>query len=88
MSLPLILGCFWVIIAALTAMLPMRLQKYPGVPLLLAAPVLLVWIGQDHGWPWVLVGLFAFVSMFRRPLIYLGRRALRLPAEDPRRTEQ
>jgi hypothetical protein len=84
MSLPLILGCVWVIVAALTAMLPMRLQKFPGIPLLIAAPVLLVWIGWAHGWLWVAFGLFAFLSMFRRPLIYLGRRAMGLPVEDHR----
>ena len=39
MSLPLILGCVWIIVAALTAMLPMRLQKFPGLPLLIAASV-------------------------------------------------
>lgn len=88
MSVPLVLGCVWVIVAALTAMLPMRLQKYPGLPLLAAAPALLVWIGREHGWPWVLIGLFAFVSMFRRPLIYFGRRFLGMPVEDPRRARQ
>lgn len=88
MSLPLILGCVWIIVAALTAMLPMRLQKFPGLPLLIAAPVLLVWIGREHGWPWVVFGLFAFLSMFRRPLIYLGRRAMGLPVEDHRQIGQ
>ena len=82
-SLPLILGCLWVIAAALTAMLPMRLQRYPGLPLLLAAPVLLVWIGYEQGWVWLAFGLFAFLSMFRRPLNYLGRKALGLPVELP-----
>ena len=88
MSLPLIPGCVWIIVAALTAMLPMRLQKFPGLPLLIAAPVLLVWIGRVHGWPWVAFGLFAFLSMFRRPLIYLGRRAMGLPVEDHRQFGQ
>ena len=83
LSTPLILGCLWVIAAAGTAMLPMRLQRYPGLPLLVAAPVLLVWIGQVHGWLWLAAGLFAFLSMFRRPLNYLGRKALGLPAELP-----
>jgi hypothetical protein len=74
-SLPLTLGCLWVLIAAVTAMLPMRLQRYPGVPLLLAAPVLIVWTGVVHGWWWSAFGLAAFASMFRRPLIYLWQRA-------------
>ena len=83
LSTPLILGCLWVIAVAATAMLPLRLQRYPGLPLLLAAPVLLVWIGRVHGWMWLAVGLFAFLSMFRRPLNYLARRALGLPVELP-----
>ena len=84
MADPLIFGCLWVLAATATAMLPMRLQRYPGVPLLIAAPVLLVWIGRAHGWMWVAFGLFAFLSMFRRPLIYLARRAMGREATDPR----
>ena len=83
LSAPLISGCLWIIAAAATAMLPLRLQRYPGLPLLIAAPVLLVWIGEVHGWLWLAAGLFAFLSMFRRPLNYLGRKALGLPAELP-----
>ncbi len=83
MSLPLVLGAFWVIAAALTAMLPMRRQMIPGSGLLIAAPILLIWIGVAHGWLWVAFGTFAFVSMFRRPLLHLARRALGLPSEIP-----
>ena len=83
LSTPLVSGCLWIIAASVTAMLPLRLQRYPGFPLLIAAPVLLVWIGEVHGWPWLAAGLFAFLSMFRRPLNYLGRKALGLPAELP-----
>ena len=82
MSAPLILGGLWVVLGAITAMLPLRLQRYPGLPLLIAAPVLLVWIGYVHGWLWVAFGLFAFLSMFRRPLNYLTRMALGLPLPD------
>lgn len=83
MSLPLILGAFWVIASALTAMLPMRRQMIPGVALLIAAPILLIWIGMAHGWLWVAIGLFAFASMFRRPLLHLARRAMGLPSDIP-----
>lgn len=71
MSPPLVLAALWVIAASVTAMLPMRLQIYPGIPLLLAVPVLLVWIGIAHGIWWVVAGLLAVGSMFRRPLHYL-----------------
>ena len=81
---PLILGCFWVIGAAITAMLPMRRQMVPGLALLVGAPLLLIWIGIVHGWLWLGVGVFAFGSMFRRPLSYLARKSLGLPVHDPR----
>ena len=83
MSLPLILGCLWVIAATITALLPMRQQMVPGMTLLVLAPVLLMWIGMTHGWLWVALGLCALISMFRRPLIYFARRALGLPVELP-----
>lgn len=84
MSLPLVLGCLWVIASALVAMLPMRQQMLPGVALLIAAPVLLVWIGRVHGWIWLAIGLFAFVSMFRNPLRYFLFRALGRSAPLPK----
>lgn len=84
MSLPLILGCLWVIASALVAMLPMRRQFPPGIALLVAAPVLLVWIGWEHGWVWLAAGLFAFVSMFRNPLRYFLFKALGRPTPLPK----
>ena len=88
MSTPLVLGCVWVLAAAATAMLPMRAQMLPGLALLTAAPVLLVWIGWTHGWLWLAIGLFAFLSMFRNPLLYVLRRALGRPARLPRELEK
>ena len=88
MSAPLILGCVWVLASALTAMLPMRRQMVPGIALLAMAPVLLVWIGWVHGWLWLALGLFAFVSMFRNPLLYFLRRALGRPAPVPKELEK
>ena len=83
-SLPLSFGALWIIAAAITAMLPMQRQMLPGWTLLIAAPVLLIWIGFTHGWLWVAFGTFAFLSMFRRPLIYFARKARGLPVQDPR----
>ena len=88
MSTPLILGCFWVLAAAGTAMLPMRRQMVPGIALLAVAPVLLVWIGWAHGWLWLAIGLFAFLSMFRNPLLYFLRRAMGRPAPLPKELEK
>lgn len=82
---PLVLGALWVLAATATAFLPMRRQMIPGLALLIAAPVLLVWIGVVHGWLWLAFGLFAFLSMFRRPLRYFARRAMGRDVEVPPR---
>ena len=75
MSLSLILGCVWVVAATVVAMLPMRHQYAPGLGLLIAAPVLIGFIGYQHGLIWAVLGFAGFVSMMRNPLRYLWRRA-------------
>ena len=73
MSGSLVAACLIVLAATVTAVLPMRRQFLPGIVLLILAPVILIWLGAEHGWLWLLVGLAAFVSMFRRPLLALAR---------------
>ena len=80
---PLFFGCLWILAAAVVAMLPMKRQMVPGVALLILAPFLLIWIGWVHGWVWVAAGTFAFLSMFRRPLLHFARRAMGLPSDIP-----
>ena len=75
MSLSLIFGCVWVFVATVVATLPMRLQFPPGFVLLIAAPLLIGWIAWDHGLLVSTLGLFAFLSMFRRPLGHLWKKA-------------
>lgn len=77
MSLPLILSCLWVVAASIVAFLPMRLQFVPGLVLLLLAPGLILWVGASHGWLWSIPAALALISMFRRPLGYLVRKAMR-----------
>jgi hypothetical protein len=83
MSLSLIAFCLWVVAATAVAMLPMRLQYVPGLALLCAVPFGLVWIAMDHGWIAAFVGALAFLSLFRRPLAYLVRRAFTLKETSP-----
>lgn len=85
----LALACIlWVFVATGTAMLPMRYQIVTGLPLLAAAPAIIVWIGiADSPWAAALAAA-AFLSMFRRPLNYLVRRALGLPVERPTREDR
>ena len=75
-SAALVTGALWVLASAIVAMLPMRHQYAPGICLLIAAPILIVWIGAEHGWVLATVAVLAFLSMFRHPLIYLTKKAL------------
>ncbi|WP_108837488.1 DUF2484 family protein [Tateyamaria sp. Alg231-49] len=72
----LALACIaWVFAATAVAMLPMRHQYIPGVTLLLASPVLILWIGIAVAWWAGVLALCAFVSMFRNPLRYFWAKA-------------
>ncbi len=88
MSWALIVACIWVLAATVTAMLPMKRQMAPGITLLVLAPVLIAWIGWQHGWLWAVFGLFAFVSMFRNPLIYFAKKAMGKPVELPKELQE
>ncbi|MGZ2258387.1 DUF2484 family protein [Roseobacter sp. A03A-229] len=74
----------WVFASALGAMLPMRHQYVPGVALLIAAPVLIVWVGAAFNWLAAALALFAFVSMYRNPLRYFVARARGQRPEIPK----
>lgn len=88
MKLSLILGCFWVVAATITALLPMRRQMVPGLTLLVLAPVLLVYIGYETSW-WVTgLALAAFLSMFRNPLRALVQWMMGKPVEIPKEIQE
>ena len=65
----------WVFAATAVAMLPMRHQYVPGIALLIAAPLLILWIGLSVTWWAGVLALAAFVSMFRNPLRYFWAKA-------------
>lgn len=74
MTAPLIAACLWVLAATVVAFLPMRMQRVAGLPLIVAALVLIVWLSRAIS-PWLgLAALAAFLSMFRKPLIYIVKR--------------
>ena len=75
MSASAIVACLWVLASTVTAILPMRRQYIPGITLLVLAPFIIVWLAVDDGWLLGVIGLFAFLSMFRNPLLYFYRRA-------------
>ena len=88
MSLALILGCLWVLASVAVALMPMRRQYAPGLFLLCAAPILIIYIGVEHGWLYSVASLVAFLSMFRNPLIYIIRKAMGLPVKRPEHQEE
>jgi hypothetical protein len=68
--------CIWVVCAAATAMLPLRRQFAPGLLLLLSSLALVVWLAAELGWLAAMLAAFAILSMFRRPLAAMVRRAV------------
>ncbi|NOD61867.1 MULTISPECIES: DUF2484 family protein [unclassified Ruegeria] len=74
MDFSVIFSALWVICATVVAMMPMRLQFPPGIVLLICAPVLIVWLGYDHGWVWSALAFGGFVSMFRNPIRFFWRK--------------
>ena len=74
MSASVIAAVTWVFAATVVAMLPMRRQFPPGIALLIAAPVLIVWLGLDFGWIASIGALAAFISMFRNPIRFYWRK--------------
>lgn len=84
MSNVLIAACIWVFAAVVVAMLPIRRQYVPGLMLLVAAPVLIVWIFIAHGMWFGIAALLGFLSMFRNPLRYLWARARGQAPELPK----
>jgi len=74
MSWSIIAAVAWVFAATGVAMLPMRRQFPPGLLLLIAAPLLIIWLGLDFGWIASLGALAAFVSMFRNPIRFYWRK--------------
>ncbi|MEO0743782.1 MAG: DUF2484 family protein [Pseudomonadota bacterium] len=74
----------WVLAATGVAMLPMRHQYIPGVALLIAAPLLILWIGISVAWWAGVLALAAFVSMFRNPLRYFWAKARGQDPELPK----
>ena len=73
MSLSLTLSVFWVLSLSAVALMPMKYQRFFGLPLLIATPFLAGFVAYQHGIWLLLLFIAAAVSMFRRPLVYFGR---------------
>ncbi|MCE8008917.1 DUF2484 family protein [Aestuariivita sp.] len=74
MSLSIAIAVLWAIASTIVAFLPMRHQYIPGATLMLAAPLVILGLGAQHGWIWVIPAVLGFASMYRNPLRYLWRK--------------
>ncbi len=77
MSAPLWAAVTWVLAATATAFLTIRRQIVPASILLVAAPVVILWIGYAHGWVFSALAFAGFLSMFRNPLRFIWRKYVR-----------
>ena len=68
---PITATLVWLLAVIALAPLPMAWQRRLGLPLLMAFPVLLVWLARAHGILPVLLLFAAALSLFRKPLAHL-----------------
>ncbi len=74
MSLPLILGCLWLILANVIAMVPTRDRHIRAAMALVVAGIpLLGWVTLENGPVWGLVFLIGGASIMRWPLVWFWR---------------
>ena len=71
--------CVWALLVSVTALLPLRVQYTPAIMLVIVVPFLLIFAGFEHGFGVVAIGLAAFVSLFRVPLLYVARQMIGEP---------
>lgn len=74
--------CVWALLASVTALLPLRVQYAPAIMLAIVVPFLLIFVGFEHGLGAVALGLVAFVSLFRVPLLYVARQMIGEPVRS------
>ena len=82
MSTSILLAAVWVFAATAVAFLPLRLQMVPGLILMAAAPLVIVYLGLQHGTVAAIAGTAGFISMFRQPLRHFWDR-WRARAQEP-----
>ena len=74
--------CVWALLASVTALLPLRVQYAPAIMLAIVVPFLLIFLGFEHGLGAVALGLAAFVSLFRVPLLNVARQMIGGPVRS------
>ena len=82
MTASILIAVFWVLASTVVAFLPMQRQMLPGGALFFSAPLVILFLGYQHGWIWILPAALAFLSMYRNPLRYFWRK-WRGQSEEP-----
>ena len=81
MTISLILGCVWIFVANVIAMIPSRRHHWPEAYVLIAIGIpLLGYITYENGPIIGFVALMAGISILRWPVRYLGRWLVRVLA--------
>ena len=74
MSFPLMLACFWAIVANVIALTPSKDHHWKSAYMLIAVGIPIVGAVTWYHGPWLgLLVLAAGCSVLRWPLVYLGR---------------
>lgn len=83
MSLPVTLGCLWVVTACVIAMFPSKRHHWPAAYVLIAVGLPLLGLVVYEEGPWIgLVFLAAGMSILRWPVRYLWRWVRRQVGRD------
>lgn len=65
------LGCVWIILVSIVAMVPYPRHRPYALALLLVFPALLIALWIELGWIWAFALLIGALSIYRYPLFFL-----------------
>lgn len=68
-----LLGCIWVVLVSIVALMPFPQHKPYALAMLILLPVLLVAIALEFGVLWALALFVCAASIYRYPLIFLAK---------------
>lgn len=74
MSWTLLLGCLWIVLVSIVALMPFPLHNPYALAMLCLLPLLIVAIAVEHGALWALALFVCAASIYRYPRKYLLRR--------------
>jgi len=72
-----LLGCIWIVLVSIVALVPFPQHKPYAQLLIILFPALLIMVGIEWGWLYALVFFVAALSIYRYPARYLVRQAIK-----------